>query len=202
MTAAGGSIIFQSTTFALPKAFDERLQSLAVHLSGVLEGLSKGNEDGVATVIGSLAFVVFAVASLAQVVVGSMLDKYGPRNVYMVVAAIQIVFFALMPGLADGIALAVAFGFMLGAFGQIPINDYMIGKTASGAYRARIYGVRYVVSFTVMAASLPMIALVYNNWGSDILFWILAVAGLVRMCAVLNLPRELPTPDPEPAPAE
>ena len=60
-----------------------------------------------ATVIGSLAFVVFAVASLAQVVVGSMLDRYGPRNVYMVVAAIQIVFFALMPGLTDGIALAV-----------------------------------------------------------------------------------------------
>ena len=202
VTAAVGSIIFQSTTFALPKIFDERLQSLAVNLSGLLEVFSKGNEDGVATVIGSLAFVVFAVASLAQVVVGSMLDKYGPRNVYMVVAAIQIVFFALMPGLTDGIALAVAFGFMLGAFGQIPINDYMIGKTASGAYRARIYGVRYVVSFTALAASLPMIAFVYNNWGFDTLFWILAVAGLVIICAVLNLPKELPTPNPEPAPAE
>ena len=202
LTAAVGSIIFQSTTFALPKIFDERLQGLAVHLSGLLEGLSKGKEDGVATVIGSLAFVVFAVASIAQVVVGSMLDKYGPRNVYMVVAAIQIVFFALMPGLTDGIALAVAFGFMLGAFGQIPINDYMIGKTASGAYRARIYGVRYVVSFSVLAASLPMIAFVYNNWGFDPLFWILAVAGIVIMCAVLNLPRELPTPDSETAPAE
>ena len=202
ITAAVGSIIFQSTTFALPKIFDERLQSLAAHLSGLLESLSKGNEDGVATVIGSLAFVVFAVASLAQVVVGSMLDKYGPRNVYMVVAAIQTVFFALMPGLTDGIALAVAFGFMLGAFGQIPINDYMIGKTASGAYRARIYGVRYVVSFTVLAASLPMIAFVYGNWGFDTLFWILAFAGIVIMCAVLTLPKELPTPDTKPAPAE
>ena len=176
VTAAVGSIIFQSTTFALPKIFDERLQGLAVELSGLLDSLAKGNEDGVATVIGSLAFVVFAVASLAQVVVGSMLDKYGPRNVYVVVAAIQIVFFALMPGLTDGIALAVAFGFMLGAFGQIPINDYMIGKTASGGYRARIYGVRYVVA-SVLAASLPMIAFVYDNWGFDTLFWILAVAG-------------------------
>ena len=120
----------------------------------------------------------------------------------MVVAAIQIVFFALMPGLTDGIALAVAFGFMLGAFGQIPINDYMIGKTASGAYRARIYGVRYVVSFTVLAASLPMIAFVYGNWGFDTLFWILAFAGIVIMCAVLTLPKELPTPDSKPAPAE
>ena len=202
VTAAVGSIIFQSTTFALPKIFGERLQGLAVELSGLLESLAKGNEDGVATVIGSLAFVVFAVASLAQVVVGSMLDKYGPRNVYMVVAAIQIVFFALMPGLTDGVALAVAFGFMLGAFGQIPINDYMIGKTASGAYRARIYGVRYVVSFTVLAASLPMIAFVYDNWGFDTLFWILAAAGIVIMCAVLSLPKALPTPDTVPAAAE
>ena len=29
-------------------------------------------------------------------------------------------------------ALAVALGFMLGAFGQIPINDYMIGRMATG----------------------------------------------------------------------
>ena len=96
-------------------------------------------------------------------------------------------------------ALAVAFGFMLGAFGQIPINDYMIGKTASGAFRARIYGVRYVVSFTVLAASLPMIAFVYDNWGFDTLFWILAAASIVIMCAVLSLPKQLPQLDPAPA---
>ena len=67
------------------------------------------------------------------------------------VAAIQLVFFSVMPGLTDAYALAVALGFMLGAFGQIPINDFMIGKMASGPARARIYGVRYVVSFTVLA---------------------------------------------------
>ena len=77
VTAAVGSTIFQSTTFALPKIFDERLQGLAVQLSGLLESLSKGNEDGVATVIGSLAFVVFAVASLAQVVVGACWTSSG-----------------------------------------------------------------------------------------------------------------------------
>ncbi len=202
ITAAVGSIIFQSTTFALPKIFDERLQGLATELSGFLESLATGNEDGVATVIGSLAFVVFSVASIAQLVVGSMLDRYGPRRVYMVVAVIQIIFFALMPGLTDGIALAVAFGFMLGAFGQIPINDYMIGKTASGAYRARIYGVRYVVSFTVLAASLPMIAFVYDNWGFDTLFMILAGAAIVIMCAVFSLPKTLPQPDLVTEPAE
>jgi len=103
-----------------------------------------------------------------------------------------------MPGLTEGPALAVALGFMLGAFGQIPINDFMIGKTAAGPYRARIYGVRYVVSFTVLAATLPLIGFVYHNWGFDTLFRILAAAAVVILCAVTILPRKLPTPETVP----
>ena len=121
-----------------------------------------------------------------------MLDKHGPRTVFMTVAAIQLVFYGLMPGLHDTIALAVAFGFMLGAFGQIPINDYMIGKMASGPFRARIYGVRYVVSFTVLAAALPLIAFVHQRWGFDTLFLILAGAAAATIAVVALLPRELP----------
>jgi predicted MFS family arabinose efflux permease len=127
-------------------------------------------------------------------VVGSALDRFGPKRVFMAVAAIQIVFFLAMPGLTDGWALAVALGFMLGAFGQIPINDFMIGKMASGPYRARIYGVRYVFSFTVLAVSLPLIALIYETWGFDTLFRVLASAAAIILVATFSLPRRLPTP--------
>ena len=181
VTTAVSSIIFQSTTFALPKIFDERLQ-----------GLVAGFENGGATAIGMIAFVVFAVASMAQLVVGLALDRFGPRVVFLSVAALQLICFLAMPGLRDGWALFVALGFMLGAFGQIPINDFMIGKMASGAARARIYGVRYVVSFTVLAATLPLIAIVYDRWGFDVLFGILAAAAFVILCAVAMLPRKLP----------
>ena len=129
--------------------FDERLGGL---------GLS-------ATLIGQLAFLVFAVASIGQLIVGHYLDRLGPRTVFMTAAAIQVAFFAIMPGLVDWAALLCAMVFMLAAFGQIPINDYMIGRLAEGEYRARIYGVRYVVSFTVLAASLPLIAFVYEHLG-------------------------------------
>jgi MFS family permease len=162
-------------------------------------GVGQGD---VATAIGSMAFIVFAVASLAQLVVGSMLDRIGARSVFMVVAAVQLVFFGLMPGLTDGVALIVALGFMIGAFGQIPINDFLIGKTASGPYRARIYGVRYVVSFTALAASLPLIAYVYQNWGFDTLFRILAGVAVVILVAAAILPKRLPVPDTVQAPAE
>ena len=88
---------------------------------------------------------------------------------------------------------------MLGAFGQIPINDYMIGKMAQGDIRARVYGVRYVVSFTVLAAALPLIAFIYERWGFDALFRVLAVAALLILAAVTQLPQRLPTPAPAPA---
>lgn len=178
LTTAVSSIVFQSTTFALPKVFDERLGGLSVS----------------ATAVGGLAFLVFALGSIGQLVVGHYLDRFGPRTVFATAASIQVVFFALMPGLVDWAALACAMVFMLAAFGQIPINDYMIGRLADGEWRARIYGVRYVVSFTVLAAALPLIAFVYENWGFDALFRVLAVSAAVILAAVLLLPRRLPAP--------
>jgi MFS family permease len=176
LTTAVSSIVFQSTTFALPKVFDERLGGLAIS----------------ATALGQLAFLVFALASIGQLIVGHFLDRLGPRTVFMAAAALQVVFFMAMPGLVDWSALICALGFMLAAFGQIPINDYMIGRLADGQWRARIYGVRYVVSFTVLAAALPLIAFIYENWGFDVLFRVLALSAAVILAAVSLLPQRLP----------
>jgi MFS family permease len=176
LTTAVSSIVFQSTTFALPKVFDERLGGIATS----------------ATALGQLAFVVFALASVGQLIVGHFLDKLGPRIVFMTAAFVQLVFFSLMPGLSDWAALACAMVFMLAAFGQIPINDYMIGRLAEGEWRARIYGVRYVVSFTVLAAALPLIAFIYERWGFDALFRVLALSAAVILAAVFMLPQRLP----------
>ena len=181
-TAAIGSIIFQSTTFALPKVFEERLGGIA----------------GSATLIGWMAFLVFAMASLAQMAVGFSLDRFGPRNVFLTVAAIQIGFFAIMPGLSDWAALLVALGFMIGAFGQIPINDFMIGRVAKSELRASIYGARYVVSFIALAAALPLIAWVHADWGFDTLFRILACGAVALLAAASLLPARLAPPVPEP----
>ena len=195
LTTAVSSLVFQSTTFALPKIFDERLQGIATEMTQWLSasGVTAAKGD-IATMVGAFTFIVFAVASMAQLVVGSLLDRLGPRTVFMIVAAIQIVFFAAMPGLREGWALAAAFGFMLGAFGQIPINDFMIGKMASGEARARVYGVRYVVSFTALALALPIISFVYGDYGFDTLFRLMASAAAVIFVAVACLPSRLPAP--------
>ena len=177
-TTAVAGIVFQSTTFALPKVFEERLGGIAVS----------------ATLLGWLTFVVFAVASVAQLIVGHLLDRFGARPVFMGIALLQAVFFAIMPGLSDWSAMAVALGFMLGTFGQIPINDYMIGRVADPTKRASIYGVRFIVSFTALALALPLVAWVHRNWGFDVLFQILAVSATCIFLAAALLPRALPQP--------
>ena len=177
-TTAVSSVIFQGTTFALPKIFEERLSGIATS----------------ASLIGSLALFVFAIASFAQIIVGKLLDTIGPKKVFLTVAAIQLVFFTLFVGQYDYAALFIALFFMIGAFGQIPINDYMIGKMAKSELRASIYGARYVISFAVWAVVVPVISIIHLHYGFDYLFYALAVCALCIIVAVTTLPNTLPRP--------
>lgn len=176
LTTALGGILYQSTTFALPKIFDERLDGLALS----------------ATLVGWYAFLVFSLASVAQLFVGYALDRVSARNVFMVIGAMQAVFFALMPGLNDWMALTVSVAFMLAVFGQIPINDVLVGRLTSSEWRSRAFACRYIVTFSALAASIPMIAWIHANWGFDQLFMLLAAAGLCTVLLVLMLPRAMP----------
>jgi MFS family permease len=171
-TTALGGLIFQSTTFALPKIFDERLVDLA----------------GTATLIGWYAFLVFSLAALAQLVIGYLVDHHSVRLVFAAVAILQAIFFFLMTHLEGVAALLVAFAFMFVVFGQIPINDVLVGRIARSEWRSRAYALRYLVTFSVMASAIPMIGWIHQNWGFDKLFNVLGMAALAIFFAVLLLP--------------
>lgn len=178
VTTGIGGVVFQSTTFALPKIFDERLTGFALS----------------ATLVGWYAFLVFSLAAAAQLVVGYMLDNHSLRAVFVLVAGLQAAFFALMPGLNDWGALLVAIAFMLAVFGQIPINDVLLGRITQSEWRSRVYALRYIVTFTGVALAVPLIAWVHANWGFDTLFWLLSAAATAILLAVLTLPRAMPVP--------
>ena len=175
-TTAIGGLIFQSTTFALPKIFDERLGDLA----------------GSATAIGGFAFAVFAVAAFAQLAVGYLVDHRSVRTVFAFVAGLQAAFFAVMYQLTGLAALIVAVGFMLVVFGQIPINDVLVGRITKSEWRSRIYSIRYIVTFSVMASTLPLIAWLHASWGFGTLFVVMAAAAGGIFAAVMLLPRRGP----------
>ena len=172
-TTAIGGLIFQSTTFALPKVFDERLGDLA----------------GSATAVGGYAFLVFAIAALAQLVVGYLVDRHSVRTVFAFVGGLQALFFALMYQLTGVAALVVAVAFMLVVFGQIPINDVLIGRITKSEWRSRVYSLRYIVTFSVMASTLPLVAGIHASRGFGALFVVMAVAAGGVFAAALMLPR-------------
>ena len=171
-TAAIGSFIFQSTTFALPKIFDERLAGIAA--SG--------------KAVGWWSFAVLACASLAQIVVGWLVDNHSVRLVFATIAAVQAALFFAMLNLTGSAALAVAVAFMLVVFGQVPINDVLIGRISKSEWRSRAYALRYVLSFAVMATTIPTIAALHANWGFSALFLVMAVGASLIFLAVIQLP--------------
>ncbi len=176
ITTAIGGLVFQSTTFALPKIVDERAGDIARS----------------ATLVGWLAFFVFMIGSMGQLVVGYAVDRISPRIVFAAIAATQLVTFAMMPGLTGWSAIIVAAVFMFATFGQIPINDVLVGRVAKSAWRSRILALRYTVTITIMALSVPLIAWVHAGWGFDLLFVLLAIAGGLVLSAALMLPRAIP----------
>lgn len=171
-TTAIGGLIFQSTTFALPRIFAERLTDFA----------------GTATQVGWYAFLVFSLAALAQLLIGYLVDHHSLRLVFATVALLQAVFFYLMTHLQGVAALLLAIAFMFVVFGQIPINDVLVGRMVRSEWRSRAYALRYVVTFSVMASAVPLIGWLHANGGFSRLFSVLAVAAALIFCATLLLP--------------
>ncbi len=183
-TAVGG-LAFQSTTFALPKIFDERLTDIA----------------GTATLVGTFAFIVFTVAAIAQLIVGYFTDRYSVRWVFGAVAVTQAIFYLAVQDLTGWPALIVSVIVMMAVFGQIPINDVLVGRISTEEWRSRVFAFRYLVTFTAMASTLPIIAWLHATWGFTALFGVLAAAATAMLCAVVTLPGSTVITG-KPAPAE
>jgi MFS family permease len=185
LTTTLGSYIFQSMTFSLPKMLEERL-------SGVFES---------ATAVGSSAFAVFAIASMAQILIGHLVDRHSIRTIFAVVAGLQVPAYMLAVGLSGVPVLVSAIAFMLLVFGQIPINDALLSRITTPEFRSRIYAVKFVLSFSVAAAAIPLVALLHQTTGFDgLLTAMAAVAGVIFIC-VLALPRAGVMTAPAPTPA-
>jgi len=171
-TACGG-IIFNSTTISMPKVFDERLAALTHTNFG----------------IGLLVAVVYAMAAFAQVLMGTLIDRTELRRLMIGVALVQVPLMFLAANLQGWAMLGVALLMMLAVFGQIPLNDAIVGKYCADEYRARVLSVRYVVSLGVAALAVPMIAALHaTEGGFGNVFMVLGVLAAGMLCASLFFP--------------
>lgn len=171
-TACGG-IIFNSTTVSMPKVFDERLRALTETSFG----------------IGALVAGVYALAAFAQVLMGHLIDRSELRRLMIGVALVQVPLMFLAANLEGWAMLGVAVLMMLAVFGQIPLNDAIVGKYCADEYRARVLSVRYVISLGVAALAVPMIAALHATAGGfGNVFMVLGVLAAGMLCASLFFP--------------
>jgi MFS family permease len=172
VTACGG-VIFNATTVAMPKVFDERLRELIQTNLG----------------LGALVAFVYTVAAFAQVAVGALIDRFEMRRLMVTIALAQIPLLVLAANSQGWVMLAAAILMMLAVFGQIPINDAIVGKYCADEYRSRVYAVRYVVTFCVAAVAVPLISTLHATAGGfRNVFLVLAVLAVCILTASLFFP--------------
>jgi len=172
-TIAGG-VIFNATTIAMPKIFDERLPQIATTPFGV----------------GVWVAVVYSLAALAQLCVGQLIDRGSLRNVFIAVAVMQAPLLYLAAAVQDGAMIAVAIAMMFFVFGQIPINDAMVAKYTDDRWRARAYALRYVLSFGGSATAVPLVALLHGSTGGfEAVFLTLSIIAIAIGIAAIAFPR-------------
>lgn len=177
-TAVGG-FIFNATTIALPKVFDERVMALS---------------DGAAQA-GSLIALVFAAAAFTQVVVGHLIDRYSIKAIFLALALGDVAVFLIAAEATGSVMLATALAMMMLVFGQIPITDTLVARNTPEHWRGRVYAVKYVLSFAVAATVVPAISGLHGTGLGDgfaTLFLICAAAAAAIVLAVVWLPKPRP----------
>ena len=83
-------------------------------------------------------------------------------------------------------------------FGEIPVHDALVAQYGAPQWRARIYGLKYVLSLGVSSAAVPLVAWLHlagapGGNGFVVVYWALAGAAAIVVAASLLLPgrREL-----------
>jgi len=143
--------------------------------------------------IGALLAAVYAVASLTQLVVGNLLDKYSLKILFIGVIAAQVAFLVLST-MTDGWGFyAVQFLFMATIFGAVPFNDAIIVRFVDDSMRSRIAGMRLAISLGASSIAVWLIGPVVKQAGFTALLWVMAAISVVTLIVVGNLPN---TPKP------
>jgi MFS family permease len=158
-TTAG--LVFNTVTIALPKVIDDRIGA-----------------DISLVAVGGIATAVFLCGALAQLAVGRVVERYPPHLVFAAVALLQfvgIVWVATATGYALLAALAFAVAFV---YAQVTVTDVVIARYTADAWRARVYAVRYFITYLISGAAISMIALLHSRGGFDLVLAATAVIAL------------------------
>ena len=174
------STTFNAVTVALPKLFAERLADLTRSPA----------------LLGVIAACVYVFGAMTQYTIGKLLDRHSLKAVMLPLSFLLAPFLYFAATLSDWPLIIAAIGIVMGAFGQVTVNDAMIGKYTSEEWRSRAYAVRYFIGFTAAGASVGLVAWLYQHGGFVTMLHAFGALCLLVIAAAIILPSELKGPAP------
>ena len=172
--AVTGSIVFNFTTNSNGEMLKAKIETLAATpwlLSAVLFG-------------------VFTIASLAQLLVGHLIDRHPLKTVYMPILLAQIPLFLLAAYSEGWMLVFVTTLFMIFVFGAIPFTDAMIVRYIDDRMRSRVTGVRLAIGFGVSSFVVALIGPAVKAAGFPAMLTALAAVAALSLLAISFLPNE------------
>src|SRR3982074_1381079 len=178
------STTFNAVTVALPKLFAERLAD--VTKSPALLGL--------------IAAGGLRVGRATAHTIGKLIDHYSLKTVMLPLSFMLAAFLYFAATLSNLPLIVASIGIVMGAFGQVTVNDAMVGKYTSEEWRSRAYSVRYFIGFTAAGASVGLVAWLYERGGFVTMLQAFGALCLLVIVAAVILPQELKVPAARTAP--
>ena len=176
LTAATGSILFNLTTNGNGELLKARLPQLMERPA----------------LAGALLAGAYALASLAQVLIGRLIDRVPMKRLMMGVLALQAPLF-LLAAFSEGWALyLLMIAFMLVVFGAIPFTDAIVARFVDDRMRSRVSGVRLAVSFGVSSAAVWALGPLVKSAGFTALLVGMAAVSVCTTAIASLLPAEAP----------
>jgi MFS family permease len=172
------STTFNAVTVALPKLFAERLAGLTQSPA----------------LLGVIAACVYVFGAMTQYTIGKLLDRHSLKTVALPLSFMLAPFLYFAATLSNLPLILVSIGIVMGAFGQVTVNDAMIGKYTNEEWRSRAYAVRYFIGFTAAGISVGLVAWLYEQGGFVTMLHAFASLCLLVIAAAVILPREIRVP--------
>lgn len=176
MTAAAvtSSVLFNFTTNGNSQLLSERFR-------GVIEDPA---------MLGMLLGAIYAIASFAQIVVGTLIDRVAFKPLQLWISVLQVPFLIIAAYTQHWAMFAALLGVMIFVFGSIPFTDAMIVRYVDDRLRSRIAGMRLTVAFGISSAAVWALGPLVKTMGFAALLWVMAGIAAVKAAIVLWLPDE------------
>ena len=168
------SFVYQILQTSLPKAIDIRLT----------DSLDLSTSD-----IGYIVAAIYIVSGLMNYVGGILTDKYSEKLIYSIGIVGQGLLLLLIVSLSNYWLIAISLAIVAFNSSILPAENLLLAKFSPEKYQSLVYGIKFIVSFTVGPIALIMISRSYDLTGEfGILYLTFGFVMIIMFLIVLTLP--------------